>query len=119
MGVAGSPDIFQSKMSELMMALEYVQTYLDDHLIISKRYLKDHLFKLRLVLLKLRSAGLKIKATKSIFCSFKTEYLCYILTKKCIKPQTNKIDLILALTPPTKVKELRTFLGMNQYYRDM
>ena len=30
MGVAGSPDIFQSKMSELMAALEYVCAYLDD-----------------------------------------------------------------------------------------
>ena len=28
MGVADSPDIFQGKMSELMMALEYVQKIL-------------------------------------------------------------------------------------------
>ena len=53
MGIAGSPDIFQAKMSELMMALEYVKTYLDDLLIISKSTLKDHLEKLRLVLTKL------------------------------------------------------------------
>ena len=45
--------------------------------------------------------------------------LCHTLTKKGIKPQTNKIDLILALKAPTKVKELRTFLGMVQYYWDM
>ncbi len=50
MGITGSPDIFQGKMSELMMALEYVKTYLDDLLIISKSNLKDHLKKLRLVL---------------------------------------------------------------------
>ncbi len=30
MGIAGSPDIFQSKMLELMEDLEYVQAYLDD-----------------------------------------------------------------------------------------
>ena len=30
MGVAGSPDIFQAKMSELMVALEFVRAYLDD-----------------------------------------------------------------------------------------
>ena len=39
MGIAGSPDIFQAKMSELMMALEYVKSYLDDLLIISKKNL--------------------------------------------------------------------------------
>ena len=45
--------------------------------------------------------------------------MCYILTRKCTQPQTKKIDLILALTPQTKVKELHTFLGMVQNYQDM
>jgi hypothetical protein len=35
-GIAGSPDIFQGKMSELMESLEYVRAYLDDLLCISK-----------------------------------------------------------------------------------
>ncbi len=35
MGIAGSPDIFQGKMSELMESLEYVRAYLDDLLCIS------------------------------------------------------------------------------------
>jgi hypothetical protein len=43
MGIAGSPDIFQSKMSELMEDLEYVQVYLDDLLCISRSSLEDHL----------------------------------------------------------------------------
>ena len=43
MQIAGSRDIFQLKMSELMMALEYVRTYLDDLLIISKSNLKTTL----------------------------------------------------------------------------
>jgi hypothetical protein len=30
MGIAGSPDIFEAKMSELMVALEFVRTYLDE-----------------------------------------------------------------------------------------
>ena len=106
-------------MSELMMALEYVKTYLDDLLIISKKNLEDHLKKLRVVLTKLQSAGLKINATKSTFRSLETEYLGYALTRQGIAPQTKKIDAILALSPPTKLKELRTFLGMVQYYRGM
>jgi hypothetical protein len=36
MGIAGSPDIFQGKMSELMESLEYVRAYFDDLLCISK-----------------------------------------------------------------------------------
>eukprot|EP00804_Cyclotella_cryptica_P015316 CCRYP_005412-RA/>CCRYP_005412-RA protein AED:0.35 eAED:0.35 QI:0/0/0/1/0/0/3/0/568 len=47
MGVACSPDIFQAKMSELMATLEFVRTYLDDLLCISKGSLEDHLNKPR------------------------------------------------------------------------
>ena len=36
MGIAGSPDIFQSKMMELMESLEYVRAYIDDLLCISR-----------------------------------------------------------------------------------
>jgi hypothetical protein len=36
MGIAGSPDIFQEKMSELMETLHYVRAYLDDLPCISK-----------------------------------------------------------------------------------
>ncbi|MGH7974636.1 MAG: reverse transcriptase domain-containing protein, partial [bacterium] len=33
LGVANSPDIFQDKMSALMVGLEFVRTYLDDLLV--------------------------------------------------------------------------------------
>ncbi len=105
-GVAGSPDIFQSKMMELMATLEFVRTYLDDLLCITKGDLEDHLQHLRKVLIRLRDAGLKINADKSKFCALETEYLGYILTRDALKP-------------PTNVKELRRFLGMVQYYRGL
>ncbi len=47
MGIAGSLDVFQGKMSELMEPLEYVQAYLDDLLCISRSSLKDHLENLK------------------------------------------------------------------------
>ena len=45
MGIAGSPDIFQAIMLELMINLEFVRTYLDDLLIITKLNLSDILDK--------------------------------------------------------------------------
>ena len=62
MGIAGSPDIFQAKMSALMVALEFVRAYLDDLLCITKTNLKDHHDKLKMVLTRLRKAGLRINA---------------------------------------------------------
>ncbi len=46
-------------------------------------------------------------------------YLGYVLTRDDIKPQSNKVQAILAIKPPTGVKQLRHFLGMVQYYRDL
>ena len=102
-----------------MATLEFVGTYLDDLLCITKGDLKDHLSRLKEVFNKLQDAGLKVNADKSKFCAIETEYLGYILTRDGIKPQKNKVQAILALKPPTNVKELRRFLGMVQYYRDL
>ncbi len=49
-GIAGSPDIFQGKMLELMKSLEFVRVNLDNLLCISKLSLEDHLEKLEEVL---------------------------------------------------------------------
>ncbi len=113
MGIAGSPDIFQGKMSELMETMEYVRAYLDDLLCISKLSLEDCLEKLEEVLLRrLCDAGLKVNAAKLTFCALEIEYLGYVLTRDGIKPQSNKVQAILAIKPPTGVKQLRHFLGM-------
>ncbi len=53
------------------------------------------------------------------FCAKETEYLRYVLSRDGIKPQKEKVQAILALMPPKSVKELRRFLGMVQYYRDI
>jgi hypothetical protein len=53
------------------------------------------------------------------FCTLEIEYLGYVLTRDGIKPQSNKVQAILAIKPPTGVKQLRHFLGMVQYYHDL
>jgi hypothetical protein len=92
---------------------------MDDLLIITRGVLDKHLQKMETVLTRLRDAGLKDNAAKSLFCAHEIEYLGYILTREGIKPHQKKVQVILALNPPNNVKELRHFLGMVQYYRDM
>lgn len=118
-GHCSAPDIFQEKMSGLMATLEWIKVYLDDLLIITRGNFEDHLYKLRQFLQRLQDAGLRINADKSIFGSDEVEYLGYVLTRNGIKPQREKVSAILALTPPKSVKDLRKFLGMVQYYRDL
>ncbi len=117
MGIAGSLDIFQGKMLELMESLEYVRAYPDDLLCISKLSLEEHLERLEEVLRQLCESGLKVNAAKLTFCALEIEYLGYVLTRDSIEPQSNKVQAILAIKLPTGVRQLRHFLGMVQYYR--
>jgi hypothetical protein len=40
MGILNSPDVFQSKINQLMDGLNYVQAYLDNFLIVTKILMK-------------------------------------------------------------------------------
>ena len=119
MGISGSPDMFQAKMTNLMRALEYVRTYTDDSLIITRDSYADHLLKVEELLLHLHAAGQRIIIDESNFAMHEVKHSRYILTRDGIKQQPEKVSAILALTEPTSVKELRKILGMVQYYRDL
>ena len=95
MGISSAPDIFQEKISELMDGLDFIRAYLDDLLILTKGDWNDHLKRLRIVLQRLATAGLKINATKSFFGRQETEYLGFWITRKGVKPMPNKIDAML------------------------
>jgi hypothetical protein len=53
MELCNSPDIFQEKISKLMDGLEFIRTYLDDLLCLTKDTFEDHLEKLDRVLSQL------------------------------------------------------------------
>lgn len=119
MGLNNSPDIFQEKMSELMLGLEFVRTYLDDLLVITNGTFKDHLERLEMVLQRLKQAGLKVNANKSFFARGELEYLGYWITREGIQPVAKKVEAIQAIAEPKNKRELRKFIGIVNYYRDM
>ena len=119
MGLCNSPDIFQEKMSTLLGDLEYVRTYIDDLLITTKSDWQDHLRHLDIVFHRLREAGLKINAKKSFFGKDELEYLGYWISRKGIQPISKKVEAIKNLVSPKTKRELRRFIGIVNYYRDM
>ena len=118
-GICNGPDIFQEKMMELFDGMEFIRAYIDDLLILTKGDFDDHLEKLELTLRRLMDAGLKVNLPKSYFAQAEIEYLGYMITREGIKPQTKKIEAIANIAPPTNVRELRRFIGIINYYRDM
>ena len=74
MGLCNAPDIFQERLSELMMDLEFTRAHIDDLLVVSSGSFDNHMDHLEQVLTRLQEAGLKVNITKSDFC--KTELEC-------------------------------------------
>ena len=106
MGLCNSPDIFQEKMNELFYGLDYVRTYIDDLLIISNKFLEDHIKKLDKVLSKLKSAGFKVNAEKSFFARNELEYLGLKISKQGIIPLPDKVEAIKNIAVPITKRQL-------------
>ncbi len=119
MGLCNSPDIFQEKMSELLIGLDTVRVYIDDILHVTKGTWTEHLEVLDEVFNRLRKAGLKVNAKKSSFGAHELEYLGYNITRTGITPIAKKVKAIQAIKAPTTRKQLRGFIGMINFYRDM
>ncbi|GFH50558.1 hypothetical protein CTEN210_07034 [Chaetoceros tenuissimus] len=119
MGVCIAPDVFQEKMNNLFNELESVHCYIDDLLVITHGSYEKHLEELEKVFVLLENAGLKCKFGKCLFCQDEIEYLGYIITRDGIKPNTKKVQAILDIQRPTTTSEVRHFVGMVQYYRDV
>ena len=119
MGLCNSPDIFMENMSDLMRDLEYVRAYIDDIAIFTCASWEDHVEKIDIVLQRLKDTGLKVNGLKSHFGMPEVEYLGYMLTREGIKPVQKKVQGIIDIAPPKNIKQLRSFLGAVNYYRDM
>ena len=119
MGIKNATDIFQNVMMEILGDLSYVNVYLDDILVLTNGTYKDHLQKLQVILARLQTYGFRANLKKSFFATKELEYLGFWITQNGIQPQPKKVEAILRLLPPTNKRQLRHFLGMVNYYRDM
>ena len=68
---------------------------------------------------RLQKSGLKVNTSKSCFGAHKFDYLGYHVTRDGVMPIPNKFEAIQALAVPKTRKQLRQFIGMINFYRDM
>ena len=119
MGIKNTPDIFQEIMNNMFCDLEFTSAYLDDILVISDGTFEDHMQKIQQVLDRLEKANFRANVRKCFFAKDSIEYLGYQISRQGIQPQPKKVEAIQKLKPPKNVRQLRHFLGMVNYYRDM
>jgi len=117
-GLTNSPATFQRLMSHILRGLEYTCAliYIDDTIIFSKT-VDEHLDHIEEVFKRLRDANLRLNPKKCKFAKQELEYLGHIVTPQGIKPCPSKIKAIESYPVPKNVKQLRSFLGLANYYR--
>ena len=119
MGLCNSPGIFQESMSELFIGLDTLPVYIDELSHVKKGYWTENFTVLEEMFTRLHKAGLKVNASKSCFGAHKFDYLGYHVTRDGVMPIPNKVKAIQAPPNPKPRKQLRQFIGMVNFYRDM
>ena len=104
-------------MRKLLQDMGNVECYMDNLIVYTKDW-ASHLQVLDKVLKKLKQAGLVIRPTKCVFGSKSVEFLGHSIGENCISINEENLEKIRSAKRPTTKKEVRSFLGLANYYRD-
>ncbi|XP_063390024.1 uncharacterized protein K02A2.6-like [Cydia fagiglandana] len=114
-GLASSPGIFQKFMVNLLRDIPDVVVFFDD-ILIKSRDLDSHVKAIKQVFTILQASGLKLKKKKCDFLSRQVEYLGFIVDENGVRVNPDKIKPIVNMPHPTNTTELKSFLGMVNFY---
>ena len=117
-GMRNSSQVFNKAMFDVLRGLTWKNTlqYVDDLLIFSKDF-DAHIDHLGQVFDRLRKAGLKLKPAKCHFAARKVKYLGHIFSKHGVSVDESKTEIIRKFTIPRSQSDVRSFLGLANYYR--
>ena len=116
MGLKGCPASFQRLMDMALKDIKNIIIYIDDILIYGPTQ-QQTLDTLAQVMRRLGQHNLKINLSKSVFLRKETAYLGHTLTSGGITPALDKLKAIREAPPPTSQKQLKSFLGLTNYFR--
>ena len=117
-GLTNAPATFQRYMDMVLAGLKWTSllVYLDDICVFSKN-LNDHLCKLEEVFHRIQNHNLKMNPSKCQILQQQFTYLGHVITKEGIRADPKKVAAILKMPTPHTLKQLRSFLGLCNYYR--
>lgn len=114
-GIASAPAIFQGTMDKILQGIPRVCCYLDDILIAASSE-QEHNKILKEVLSRLENYNITVKRHKCELKKSSVEYLGHRVDADGLHPTTQKLDAIKQAPTPTNLTELKSYLGLLNYY---
>jgi len=118
MGLKSSAQTFQRLMELVLRGLQWsiLLIYLDDVIVFSRTF-EGHMERLRLVLQRIKEAGLKLKPSKCQFLQTEVKFLGHVVSGEGVKPNPDNLMKVKLWSSPKTVTQIKQFLGLASYYR--
>ncbi|GAU47013.1 hypothetical protein TSUD_403230 [Trifolium subterraneum] len=117
-GVTNAPRVFMEYMNRIFHSFldKFVVVLIDDILVYSKSE-EEHKEHLRIVLQVLKEKKLYAKLSKCEFWLKEVSFLGHIISSGSIAVDPVMVDTVMKWGTPESVSEIRSFLGLDGYYR--
>ena len=102
-------------MENLLQGIPRVCVYIDDILVTGATE-EEHLANLAQVLQRLESTGMRLKQEKCAFLLKSVSYLGHVISTEGLHTSDSKVKAVVDAPDPRNISELRSFLGMVNYY---
>ncbi|GFV71180.1 transposon Tf2-8 polyprotein [Trichonephila clavipes] len=114
-GIALAPAVWQRAIEQVLSGIAGVHVFLDD-ITVTGRNDQEHFERLELVLQRLEEYGLRVNKRKSEFFKKSVNYCGHTIDKFGLHKTQEKIDAITKVPVPKTVSDLKSFLGLVNYY---
>ena len=116
-GLCGAPAVFQRLMNTVLDGLVKFSSCYNDDIAVYSDSIIDHFEHLREVLTRLRVHGLILKAIKCQLFHKRVTYLGNLVGGGEVRPLLPKIQVLKDFLRQKTKRQLRSFLGLSNYYR--
>ena len=116
-GLVLLPSYYSKAMQDILNGLEdFARNYMD-HVLIASYTEKEHLDHITQVFERFRKFKMKLKLAKCEFGRSEIQFLGHIINHEGIRTLPEKTEEISKIKAPRNANEVRTFLGLLNYYR--
>ena len=115
-GLVNAPATFSRLMRRVLRDSQGLDNYLDDVLTHTPDW-NRHLLALRDFFERIRRAKLTLRPSKCEIGEKTVSFLGHTLSEGILLPRQETVDKILLAPPPRTLKQLRSFIGLANFYR--